>query len=40
MLLKGLIKLLKGHSRIVSKAYLSKQSLNKGQMLYDVQPGD
>ena len=40
MLLKGLIKLLKGHSKIISKAYLSNQSLDKGQMLHDVQPGD
>ena len=40
MLLKGLIKLLKGHSKIISKAYLSNQSLDKGQMLHDVQAGD
>ena len=25
---------------MVSKAYLGKQSLDKGQMLHDVQPGD
>ena len=40
ILLKVLIKLLKRHSKIVSKAYLSNQSLDKGQMLHDVQPGD
>ena len=26
--------------KIISKAYLSSQSLDKGQMLHDVQPGD
>ena len=25
---------------MVSKAYLGNQSLDKGQMLHDVQPGD
>ena len=30
----------KRHSKFVSKAYLSNQSSDKDQMLYNVQPGD
>ena len=36
ILLKDLIELLKKHAKFVSKAYLSNQSLDKGQMLHDV----
>ena len=39
ILLTDLIKF-KKHSKFVSKAYLSKQSSDKDQMLHDVQPGD
>lgn len=37
---KGLIKLLAGHSKLVSEAHHSHLSSNEGQMPHDLQPGD
>ena len=37
---KSLIKLLKGHSKLVSEAYHSILSLDEDQMPHELQPGD